>query len=435
MTGHVREILHGTAASFLLKSSGIAFQFLLTMVLTRMLGPKEAGFFFIGITILNILSVVSRFGSDAYLIKNVSHYNTLNRRDVCFQQISRILALSLILSAIFALAISSLAGPIARTVFHKERLTTVLESMSPLLVVLTAGLVMSYGLQGFKRIVPAVAVQNLFTPFLATVFSIILISHFRTVGAVMAYGTGLTGGMLFAWAQLRRERNRSISSAGSRFDWRKFFKETRPFFLLSVVNQLIAWLPILLVGIYLPPQDVSMLQVTLRIAMLVSFVLLAANSIVAPKVAELSATGDIATMRSVLERVTFSITAIAAPIVVILIAFPGLILNLFGHEFIAAATILRVLVVAQFINIASGPVFNVLIMAGNVKTAYRIQLLSLIVGLVIFFSLIHSFRLGAAVAAVSATIVLQNALAAIAVNMKYGFFIIPKPPRLALRSR
>src|SRR5690606_36654450 len=141
----------------------------------------------------------------------------------------------------------------------------------------------------------------------------------------------------------------------------------------------------------------------LRTAMLTSFVLVAVNSIAAPKFAAMHRTGDFSSLRRVaLFSVRLMLLA-AVPVLVFMLAMPEWLMGWFGPEFVAAAPALQVLALGHFINIATGSVGFLLSMTGHEKLLRTNVLIAASVRVGLGLALIGPFGIvGAAVATAAA---------------------------------
>ena len=171
----------------------------------------------------------------------------------------------------------------------------------------------------------------------------------------------------------------------------------------------------LMLGIWAENTDVSRYAVAWRTATLISFVLLAVNTIAQPKFAELYAQKDMNSLASTAHKATLLMTAFATPVFLILFAAPGYIMGIFGTDFAAGATSLQILSVGQFINVVAGSVGVLLVMSGHERDIRKVQIVVAVVVLAFTILLIPRYGdVGAALAA---------ALALIVQNVMFGYFV------------
>lgn len=129
-----------------------------------------------------------------------------------------------------------------------------------------------------------------------------------------------------------------------------------------------AYLPevvVVLGSLYLPSDQVAVLQVSYRVALLIAFGLYSVDAYTAPEAARLMATTEKAELARLIRRVTRLRfwAALAAVLAVAAVGRP--LLGLFGGEFVAGYTVLLILAVAQLPQAAAGPVLRLLTISGH----------------------------------------------------------------------
>jgi O-antigen/teichoic acid export membrane protein len=126
---------------------------------------------------------------------------------------------------------------------------------------------------------------------------------------------------------------------------------------------------VLIIGSILGAEHAGPYAVALRLAEALQLPLTAGSMLIATRIAVLHAKGDIVALQEAVTRVvrpTFAITlACAAP----LLLAPRFFLGLFGPDFESADSILRLLVLGQLVNVATGFAGGLLTMTGHERVA------------------------------------------------------------------
>lgn len=141
-----------------------------------------------------------------------------------------------------------------------------------------------------------------------------------------------------------------------------------------------AYLPevvVVLGSLYLPSDQVAVLQVSYRVALLIAFGLYSVDAYTAPEAARLMATTDKAELGRLVRRVTRLRFWTALLAVIALAAAGRPVLGLFGSEFMAGYTVLLILAVAQLPQAAAGPALRLLTISGHQDQALITCLASL----------------------------------------------------------
>jgi O-antigen/teichoic acid export membrane protein len=191
---------------------------------------------------------------------------------------------------------------------------------------------------------------------------------------------------------------------------------------IVVASQLaMQWAPTLWLGALAGSEDVARYHVAGRTALLIGFVLIAVNSIAAPKFAALHAQGESAMLERIARQTTRIMTATALPIAAIFAIFPDFVLRLFGAEFSAAGPLLRILAIGQFFSSATGSVANLLLMTGHERDYRDICVAGSVISIVGGYLAIERFGEAGAAWVTCGTLILVNALAALQVRRRLGF--------------
>lgn len=136
-----------------------------------------------------------------------------------------------------------------------------------------------------------------------------------------------------------------------------------------------------------------------RLANLLAIVLLAANTVLAPKLARHHAAGEHSAMQALLTTTARATFALALPVTAAVVAFGPSILELLGDDFGPAERPLWILLGAQFFNVAAGSAGVLLQMAGEEKRVLRVLVWTSVLHLAASGVLIPRYgALGAAIA-------------------------------------
>jgi len=181
------------------------------------------------------------------------------------------------------------------------------------------------------------------------------------------------------------------------------------------------WAPTLWLGALEDSASVARYHVAGRTALLIGFVLIAVNSIAAPKFASLHAQGETGALERVARQTSRLMVATALPIAAVFAIWPEVVLRLFGSEFTAAGPLLRILAIGQFFSSAMGSVSNLLLMTGHERDFRNICLVGSTLSVVGSYVAIGRFgEMGAAWISCG-TLILINVLAGLMVRHRLGF--------------
>lgn len=422
---HLLEIVRGASITVVVKGVGALAEFGLSVAVARALGVESSGVFFLSLTMVTVLSRVSALGFDQGALRLISTRPESDRTPFS----DRVYRISVLFAAggaaILAVLLGATAGLYVEPVFGEPRLAFALPVMLAAVPAVTATLVQGQALTGLKRIFAAQVVRAFVLPGAALGLFLAVGRGFGLTGAAAAYVTAAwlaaTAGHV-VWGMVEeapaRENGEEIGPAEVR-------KSVRVLFQIRVVDLAVKWSPSLILGALGTTYAVGLYEAAFRTTMAMGLVLAGVNSIAAPKYGELIGEGEMETLAA-LSRDTARLCILAGlPVLAVIVLWPELVMSLFGEGFTAGRTVLVVTAVGQFVNVATGSVGYLLIMAHE-ELYYLISLAAaLVVGVALCALLVPAHgALGAAIGAATG-IALSNLLAVVFVRSRLGFNPFP----------
>lgn len=186
-------------------------------------------------------------------------------------------------------------------------------------------------------------------------------------------------------------------------------------------------LAVLLAGWMLASDELGFFKVSQQVGLLISFILIVLNSILPPRFSRLYHEGNVLALSRLARKGSLLGVFSALPMVAFCFFFPGLVLGFFGDEFRGGEALLRIIVLAQFVNVVTGSVGFLLSMTGHEKLMRNISLVGNFIGLCLFFILMHYFSAVGAALALAFILVFQHVVALYYVWKKLGIWTIPLP--------
>lgn len=133
----------------------------------------------------------------------------------------------------------------------------------------------------------------------------------------------------------------------------------------------------LLAAPFLSESDLGLLRAAERLAIVVSFSVLVIDPIIAPRIVKLSRAGEHKRLDWTIVRSMLLSAAIASPILVLLLIWPGTILRLMGPDFISAGVHLRIMALTHFVTAILGPLSMVLNMTYRERKSMWVSLMTM----------------------------------------------------------
>jgi O-antigen/teichoic acid export membrane protein len=251
--------------------------------------------------------------------------------------------------------------------------------MAVAVVPLSLGVLISRALQGLSRIRDSVLVFTVLPTGIALVGTGFLASEWGVNGAITAYLIAVTAALAYGWVVWRHTLANYLSlSRPVRVPspMRKLLKSGAPLLIGAILQLVMQMSGTLMLGIWSDNADVSRFSVAARTATLISFVLLAVNTIAQPKFAELYARRDMESLAATAHKATILMTSFAAPVFLVFLIAPTFVMSAFGSDFVAGAAALTILSIGQFVNVIAGSVGILLVMSGHERDYRNVQIVS-----------------------------------------------------------
>ncbi len=422
----MQELLHGASIAFVLKVLAAGLAFALNVVLARLLGAEGSGIFFLTLTIVTIVAAIGRVGMENALVRFIAANIASEQPNKVLGIYQKAMLFSLVVSSILSIFIYLLSPWISDVIFAKPELIRPLSIMTIGVVPLALLTLHAKALQGLKRIAASVSILSICVPLLTCVVAILFVPNYGIDASVWGYIFAVTMTFLFGW-RFWKKATLLFKNNSPEFSSGELLTTSMPLFGIVVMNMFITLSPILFLGVWESSENVGVYNAASRTAMLTSFVLIAVNSIAAPKFSALYQRGEMEALGSVARNSAKLMVLLASPVLLLFIFFPEWILSIFGDQFKQGSTVLIILAIGQFINVATGSVGYLLMMTGNERLMRNNLLFCVILGLLLNSWLVPEYGiLGAAVAA-ALILSTQNLIAMLLVWRELKISIFPWP--------
>ena len=424
---HFRELLKGSTTFLVLKILGWLSTYMFTLFATRRFGAYGWGVFTICFTLLQMISVIGKFGMDITLLRFVAQYNTQKQKDIVkyiyFQSMKLAITISILLSLLLVLFSSF----IAQRIFSKEYLAFYIKLTSLCILPFVVLSLNAESLRGLKKIFEYVLSQNVL-PFLSGVlffFLFVNLFHMEDVAIIiLSYIFGLILATIVS-SFCFFNYFKGIKTTCAENTKKKFIKEVLnvsfSIFISTLVSVIISLVDTILLGIWRSEEDVGIYNVAFRLSLLISFPLSAINSIAAPKFAEFWSNRDFRGLKIVSQQSTKLVFLFSLPIFIVLLVFSKKILYIFGNEFVKGLWALVILSFGQLINASVGSVGYILQMTGKEKMVRNILVGSLFLNLIFNYLLIPRYGVLGASFANASCVIFINILSCLMVFKEYKF--------------
>jgi O-antigen/teichoic acid export membrane protein len=413
--------MRGSALAVFQRLAGAALGFLFQFLVARRLGADGAGIFFLAFTVATVVSILCRGGLELAAVRFVAMRIALADHAGARAVYSRVLRRAIAFSAIGTALTASLAWPLAERVFSKPAAAPGIAIMALCVAPIVLYRLHGESLRGLGRIGLSQFLINLAVPIGAIALLPVLTPRFGIEGALACQIAAHSIAAAVGIVAVHSAFSRLPDSGPSNFDFEELDRAFAPLYQLSVLNLLQSSVATLALGASRSDAEVGVYGVCHSASLFLQLILLGHNAILGPEFAARNARGDTSGVRELARRATRRMTLEALPVFLLFVLAPVFVLRGFGAEFEVGATCLRVLAVGQLVNVATGSVGLLLVMAGHERTFRNVVVLALIVNVAANAVLAPRFGIEGAAISTAAGVVVQNLAAVWCVRRKLGF--------------
>ncbi len=419
------SIFKNTSTAFIIKLLNAVAGFAYNVLLAKQIGAEGAGVYYLAFSVNSIAILISELGFRNVLLRFVASTSGENNWSETKGVIAKTFLISGLLGLLAFILIYLNAEFIAITFFQDTSITEAVKIMSIGILPMTFILLCSAILKGLTKFKEGLIIGGLMVPLIGIPLMFLLTKWYGVIGAVYSLVIvniiTLILGLFWCFKYLPQLRTVKAS-----FSTALIFSTGFPLFIIAFTNFVMAGGDVLFLGYWEDNNEVGIYGLAKRIAALTAFILVAINSIVAPKFARLYKQGKMNELKNVAQNSVKLLLLFAIPAVLVLTLFSDLIMELVGKDFSTGGQILIILALGQFINVITGSVGYLLMMCGFEKAmTINIVVVALFTALLYYF-LIPSLGITGAAIASATGLALQNIIAFILVKIHLGFWVIPK---------
>lgn len=417
-----KQLIRGAAGTFALKCFGLGASFVVSLILARTLGASDYGVYAYAMSWISVFSTAVMLGFDNLIVRYVATYS----EQISWGLLRGLLRWSNVTLFFLAVAVGGLLYLMTlKSLFGMDPAMMAAFRMSLLLLpFLSLIRIRQSVMQGLKKVVLSQAPEALIQPVVFVfllgvsllVFKNVLNSYSVMILNVSACAIAFMAGTYF----LVKTLPAPIKAAEPLYRKKVWLRSAAPLFLMSVFSIVNNQADTVLLGIMKDLRAVGVYNIAGKLTMLVSFVLVAANAVMAPNIAGLHVAGRKDKLQSMVTKsARLSFFATVPPVIVLIFAGDQ-ILSFFGSEFVRGRSALTILSLGQLINVLMGSVGFLLIMTGNEKAAFAGIAMSTVVNILLIFIMVPQWGMEGAALAKTSSIFVWNIVLAYWVYKKLG---------------
>ncbi|MDQ7032932.1 MAG: oligosaccharide flippase family protein [Desulfonauticus sp.] len=393
------HLLKSASGTIVLRGINVVFNMLITVVLARVLGAKEFGTYSYVMVIVQFLVILASLGLPQIIVREVAINKAKNR----WEPIKGIYLWSMASSLGIALLITMAVGVFAW--IYKIHLginlaITLLIGLSILPLHTTLRMQEAF-LRGLSFIIQGQLPMQLIRSglFLAVISMCLFFSKpLSPIKAIGIHAGSFGVAVIFSIFLIMNLVN--LRGIKPQFDTKFWMRSMWAFYFIEIADTIYSYADIFFLGTIKGPEDVGIYRIAHRLSFIIVLLTISINVALSPTIAGLYAKGEKRLLESIIVKRTRILFLLTLPFTLLFVIWGSpLISIIFGREFSPAAKPLCVLLIAQMIVVAMGPVRDLLNLTGYEYVTVRGLIFSMILIIPLCFILIPQWgAMGAALA-------------------------------------
>jgi O-antigen/teichoic acid export membrane protein len=214
---------------------------------------------------------------------------------------------------------------------------------------------------------------------------------------------------------------KDIPTVKGKFEKSVLWKSSSSLWIVAFMQQMIMWSGQFIAGVFNTPQELASLAVARNTSILITFLLAAVSYVSAPRFASMYKENKLKELERYVRNTTRLLIFTSLPVILFMMIFPDFLMSLFGKGFEGGSGYLRVLVLGQFINVATGSVGYLLTMSGHEKDMRNITIINGVLAVVLALILNPIFGAMGSAISTAIAVALSNIMAVGMVKKRMGF--------------
>lgn len=419
---NLRELLNKGFAVLLVRSLGAALSFLMILLFARWLGADLFGSFFFGLTIVTILAVLARLGLDQVVLKQVAAHKT-NDMPLAAGYLNGAISLIWKLGLIFTVLMLLFAEFFAAGLFESDAIAYSLFYLGLSIVPMALIFLLGEAFKSFSK--PVLA--GFFQVVLAPALTLLVSSYYYFVGKFsldVAVQTTLFGFVLSIVLMLWMKRNIVHGISASKIKMSSLVSQGMPMLLATSGALILSWSDVVILGLFASEADVGIYSAASRTVLVTMLVLVAINSITAPKYAQFYKDGELDKLANLAQKSSAILFLSMVFPGIVFLFFPSWVMSWFGSEFLVGSSVLVILAIGQIVNVSCGSVGYLLTMTGREKRFQAIMLSSALINIVLSIIFLNVFGVIGVAYSTALSIIVWNVWAMYEVKQHLGFWTL-----------
>lgn len=418
------KLVKGAAGAFGLRLVYTGLTFLTSILLARVLGTSGFGTYTYAVVWAYLLSVPATMGFDNFIVREIAVYETQS-----FWGLMRGIlkwANKAVLIASVLLGVVSIAVAYAIYVIKDVPVETFIGFCIAisLMPALSLRNIRRGAMRGLHQITRGLLPELLIDPLILITLTIgaywIFRSELSALWIIAFYGVGTSVTLVIVSRFLNQALPQSAKSAQPEYKGKAWLSGALPFLLIESMPIINSQTDVLMLGAFKGVDAVGLYVPVNRGAQLITFILMAVSSTLAPTIASAYADNRLLELQRTITKSVRVVTGVAFLFAVTLIVCGPIYLNLFGEGFTEGLRALYILCVGTFISTSIGLSFSILNMTGHERYTANVGWVVTVLNVVLNAICIPFWGVEGAALATTTSAMLGGFMSLVAVRKRLG---------------
>ncbi len=373
---------------------GVGLSKLLTyayrVIIARHFGPEIYGLYSLGIMVLGFFIAFASFGLPDGILRYISIFRGKKERWKIKYSYDFTAKFVLISSMIFGIILYLISEFIAFNIFRNDKLTLFIKILSIGIPLTAFSNVLLSVLRSYEKIREYSFITNFIRNFAKVVILIILIIlGFESISVPLSHTLGLLLMLIFVFITCRKKTpdifDKNLKEGKEIKIAKEILSYSWPVVFVGIMQVALTWFDSFFIGYYKTAVEVGLYASAVPIAALLHFVPELVMQLFFPLITKIYSEKKYHLVRELSKQVVKWIFVINLPLFILIFIFPDIIINmLFGEQYAAAETSLRILVIGLFVTTIIPTIsYHLLLMKGRSKLILFNTSLSIILNIIL----------------------------------------------------
>lgn len=410
--------------AFSVRGVGASSALLFNYIVARNLQVEEAGYLFLSMSIVFVMVPVGMLGLGRSQVRFISVFHGKGQIGAISRVVGHSQLLVFLGLACVTVLVYMFAGEISLYLFEKPKLEPALRAISPSIFLIGFCYLFAYQFQAVSLTKKSIFAMSIGTPLAAVVILYFWNGADASAGGIAySWGSALTLVVAALWWVSFHKKSVALHpdrGAGDTYRFRDLLGSCLPLWAVAVFSQWPMWGIHIVAGAYVEAGQIAQLSIAQRIANLISFILIAVNFVIAPKIAQLYFEGRRAELAELARQAAVLLVGWSVPAVIAICVFSTQIMTLFGSDYSNGAVFLVILCLGQLINAITGPANQLLVMSGHEKELRNLVCVAVLVSIGPTILVVQFWGALGAALSIAGTIAVLNMSTAYLVHRRLG---------------